>query len=131
MKISQSKGQDGISSELVKLINNDISQSLTSRIFPDRIKIAKLTPIYKKGCKKSIFNYRPISVLPVIFKIFETVMHEQLAEHFVNNLFNPQQYGFRKTSFTELAALELIDRLLNQLNNHSIPIHFRRFLVSW
>ena len=60
MKISQSKGHDGISSELVKLINNDIShcitliinQSLTSGIFPDRLKIAKVTPIYKKGCKK-------------------------------------------------------------------------------
>ena len=41
-----------------------------------------------------------------------------------NLLFNPQQYGFRKKSSTELAALELIDRLLNQLNNHSIPINF-------
>ena len=52
-------------------------------------------------------------------------MHEQLTEHFVNNnLFNLQQYGFRKNSCTELAALELIDRLLNQLNNHSIPINF-------
>ena len=52
-------------------------------------------------------------------------MHEQLTEHFVNNLlFNPQQYGFRKNSSTELAALELIDRLVNQLNNHSIPINF-------
>ena len=52
-------------------------------------------------------------------------MHEQLTEHFVNNLlFNPQQYGFRKKSSTELASLELIDRLLNQLNNHSIPINF-------
>ena len=59
-KISQSKGHNGISSELVKLINNDIShcitliinQSLTPGIFPDRLKIAKVTPIYKKGCKK-------------------------------------------------------------------------------
>ena len=133
MKISQRKGNDGISSELVKLINNDISycitliinQSLTSGIFPNRLKIAKVTPIYKKGCKKSISNYRPISVLPVISKVFETVMHEQLTEHFVNNLlFNPQQYDFRKNSSTELAALELIDRLLNQLNKHSIPINF-------
>ena len=85
----------------------------------------KCMVIYMKGCKKSISNYRPISVLPVISKIFETVMHEQLTEHFVNNfLFNPQQYGFRKNSSTELAALELIHRLLNQLNNHSIPINF-------
>ena len=52
-------------------------------------------------------------------------MHEQLTEHFVNNkLFNLQQYGFRKNSCTELTAPELIDKLLNQLNNHSIPINF-------
>ena len=56
MNISQSKGHDSISSELIKLINNDISrcitliinQSLTSGIFPDRFKIATVTPIYKK-----------------------------------------------------------------------------------
>ena len=99
MKISQSKGHDGFSSELVKLINNDISQSitliinqsLTSGIFSDRLKIAKVTQIYKKACKKGIANYRPISVLSVISKIFETVMNEQLTEHFVKKLlFNPK-----------------------------------------
>ena len=52
-------------------------------------------------------------------------MHEQSTEHFVNNtLFNPQQYGLRKKSSTELAALELIGRMLKQLNNHSIQINF-------
>ena len=39
-------------------------------------------------------------------------------------MFAPQQYGFRKNSSTELAALELIDRLLNQMNNHKIPTNF-------
>ena len=133
MKMSQSKGHDGISSELIKLINTDISssitviinQSLTSGIFPDKLKIAKVTPIFKKGSKKLICNYRPISVLPVISKVFETVLQEQLTEYFTtNNLFVPQQYGFRKNSSTELAALELIDRLHNQMNNHKIPTNF-------
>ena len=64
-------------------------------------------------------------MLPVISKIFETVIHEQLSEYFVtNNLFNPQQYGFRKNSSTELAALELLDRLLIQLDSRKIPINF-------
>ena len=133
MKMSQSKGHDGISSELIKLINTDISssitviinQSLTSGIFHDKLKIAKVTLIFKKGNKKLICNYRPISVLPVISKVFETVLQEQLTEYFTtNNLFAPQQYGFRKNSSTELAALELIDRLLNQMNNHKIPTNF-------
>ena len=53
------------------------------------------------------------------------MLQEQLTEYFTtNNLFAPQQYGFRKHSSTELAALELIDRLLNQMNNHKIPTNF-------
>ena len=51
-----------------------------------------------------IYN-RPTSVLPVVSKVFETVIHEQLSDYFLsNNLFSAQQYGFRKNSSTELAA---------------------------
>ena len=116
----------GISSELLKLITGDISkcitliinQSLHSGIFPDKLKIAKVTPIHKKGDIKLITNFRPISVLPVISKIFETVICDQLSHYLEsNNLLCPQQYGFTKNSSTEIAALEVIDRLLNQLNN--------------
>ena len=130
-----SNGHDGISSELLKLISNDIAdsitliinQSLKSGIFPKHLKIAKVTPIYKKDDKKIITNYRPISVLPVVSKVFETVIHEQLSDYFLsNNLFSAQQYGFRKNSSTELAALELIDRLLAQLKNHKIHIDGRQ-----
>ena len=133
MKMLQSKGHDGISSVLIKLINTDIfssitviiNQTLTSGIFPDKLKMAKVTLIFKKGNTKLICNYRPISVLPVISKVFETVLQEQLTEYFItNNLFASQQYGFRKNSSTELAALELIDKLLNQMNNHKIPTNF-------
>ena len=131
--MSHSKDYDGLSTEHLKLINKDISkcltliinQSLNSGIFPDKLKIAKVTPIFKKGDKQIITNYRPISVLPVISKIFETVIHEQLSEYFVtNNLFSPQQYGFRKNSSTELAALELLDKLLIQLDSRKIPTNF-------
>ena len=89
------------------------------------MKIAKVTPIYKKDDKKFIKNYRPISVLPVISKVFETVICDQLCEYFSSkNLLCSQQYGFRKNSSTELAALEVIDRLLTQLDGQLIPINF-------
>ena len=66
---------------------------------------------------KLITNYRQISVLPVISKIFETVICDQLNHYFVSkNLLCPQQYFFTKNLSTELAALAVIDRLLNQLN---------------
>ena len=101
-----------------------INQSLTSGIFPNSLKIAKVTPIFKKENNKLITNYRPISVLPVISKIFETVIHKQLSEYFIsNNLFCPQQYGFQKKSSTELAALELLDKVLDQMDKHKIPIN--------
>ena len=76
VKTSHSRGHDGISSELLKLIADDISkcitliihQSLHSGIFPDKLKIAKVTPIHKKSDSKLITYYRPIFVLPVISK---------------------------------------------------------------
>ena len=112
---------DDISSCITLIIN----QSLTTGIFPDKLKIAKVTPVFKKCDKKIINNYRPISVLPVISKVFETVIFDQLTEYFtINNLFSSQQYGFRKNASTELAALELIDRLLTQLHDFKIPINF-------
>ena len=92
--MSMSNGHDGISSELLKLVNDDISscitliinQSLTMGIFPDKLKIAKVTQVYKKCDKKLINNYRPISVLPVISKVFGTVIFDRLTEYFTNNL---------------------------------------------
>ena len=89
VKLSKSKGHDGISLEVLKLISNEISssitliinQTLTTEIFPDKLKIAKVVPIFKKDSKKEFQNYRPISVLPVISKIFESVIHDQLNEY--------------------------------------------------
>jgi len=133
LKTSHSKGHDGITSELFKLINDDIcssitiiiNQSLNSGIFPSRLKIAKITPIHKKGSKDKIENYRPISVLPIISKIFETTIFDQITMYFkTNNMFCPQQYGYKQNSSTELAALDLTDRVVEQLNNKCIPINF-------
>ena len=84
IKLSKSKGRDGIYSEVLKLISNDISssitlkitQTLTTGIFPDKLKIAKVVSIFKKDSKKNIQNYRPTSVLPVTSKIFESIIHD-------------------------------------------------------
>ena len=127
VKLSNSNGHDGIYSDLLKLLGNAISKSITliinqslrTGIFPDKLKIAKVIPIFKKDSKKLFKNYPPISV---ISKIFEMTIHEQLSDYFTtNSLFCKKQYGFMKNASTELAALELIDRLLNQLNARKIP----------
>lgn len=124
-------GYDQISSDFLKQIKFEIvdivtlivNQSLRSGIFPDKLKIAKVIPVYKKGDNHLIDNYRPISLLPAISKIFERIMHDQLFDYFTrNNLFFPSQYGFRKSHSTELASVELIDRVLEVMNQNGIPI---------
>ena len=61
-------------------------------------------------------------MLPVVSKVIETVIADQLNAYFIeNHLFSPQQYGFRNKSSTELAAIELLDQL-NQQKTLSIFI---------
>ena len=55
---------------------------LTTGIFPDKLKIAKVIPLFKKGDKSIFSNYRPISLLPSISKLFEKVIYQQLYKYF-------------------------------------------------
>ena len=104
-----------------------INQSLRAEIFPDELKIARLFPIYKKGDDGLADNSSPISILPVISKVFETVICIQLHEHFKNyKLLYVSQHGFRKLHSTEFAAVELVDNILKHLDKGST--HFTIFL---
>ena len=79
---------------------------LNTGIFPEQLKISKVVPIYKANDQKLLTNYRPIALLPSISKIFEYAILEQLSNYSLQNeLFAPQQFGFRAKHSTELAAL--------------------------
>ena len=91
------------------------------KYFPDSFKKSKITPIFKKGDSSLLINYRPISLLPTISKIFERIIHNQMYEHFNNNnLLAAQQYGFRKIHSTEYAAVKLIDHVSKQMEAGNI-----------
>ena len=124
---------DIISSKLLKVIAPVIIKQLTllidqvlnTGLFPDKLKIAKVIPIYmyKKGDPQLFENYRPISLLPTISKVLEKIIHKQLSSYFDEyGLFFPNQYGFRPKHSTEYAALELIDRIINKMDKNEIPI---------
>ena len=92
--------------------------------YPQQLKIAKVTPIFKANDKEYFSNYRPISLLPSISKIFEGVIYQQLMKYLLKNkLLSSQQYGFRANHSTELAALNLIDRLTYDLDNGKISVN--------
>ncbi len=84
LKALKSQGYDGFSSIYIKRLKDDIArplsilinQSMSSGYFPDSLKIAKVIPIYKAKNRDDFNNYRPISLLSVLSKILEKVIHE-------------------------------------------------------
>ena len=67
-------------------------------------------------------NYRPISLLSSISKVFEKIVFDQLYDYLITNgLLFESQYGFRKQHSTELAALELTDRICREMDQDKIP----------
>ena len=64
-----------IETEILKLITLIINQSLETGMFPDAFKTSKVTQLYKKGDKTNLNNYRPISILSTIYKVFERVIY--------------------------------------------------------
>ena len=92
-------------------------------IFPNNLKIAKVLPLFKKGDQTLMENYRPISLLPCISKVFEKVVFQQLYDYFdKENLFYKSQYGFRKYHSTEHACLEFLDKVMLELDKGKTPI---------
>ena len=93
-----------------------------SGIFPERLKLANVIPVFKKGDSKLINSYRPISLLPVISKVLEKIIANQLSQYFEENkLFHDNQYGFRTGLFTEYATIELTYRTLSNMDRNEIP----------
>lgn len=131
LKNKTSFGYDKLTASIVKAAKNIlaeplciiINKSLKSGIFPQKLKIAKVIPVYKKGDSASINNYRPISLLPVVSKVFERIIHTQLIEYLQSNhLLFPHQYGFRQGHSTELAITEFIDRILGAMSRNKVPL---------
>ena len=126
-----SSGEDGLSMKILKRIKHIIvdslsliiNQSLNTGIFPENLKLAKVLPLFKKGDTHIVDNYRPISLLPAISKIFERVVFCQLYEYFDReNLLYISQYGFRKGHSTESACLEFLDKIMKDLDDKKTPI---------
>ena len=105
------------------VISSLFNMCISSGCFPDVLKIAKVTPIFKKGAKTEISNYRPISILKNIGKIFESLIHSRLKSFFESlNLFSKNQFGYRKERNTEMAALKFIERVTPVLSSKSFAI---------
>ena len=110
-----------VSAPLAKIINSSFSKG----VFPEVLKSAKITPIFKKEDKKQYTNYRPISSLPFISKVYERCMANRLISFFEKfKLFSDKQFGFLKKRSTQDAVFDFTESIYDAIDslNHNISI---------
>ncbi|XP_049944790.1 uncharacterized protein LOC126426817 isoform X6 [Schistocerca serialis cubense] len=129
-KLSSSRAEDfyGLSNYVIKNISSDLLPSLTTLInhilqqgiFPDCLKIAVTIPIFKKGDKSNPSNYHPISLIPIISKIIEDCVHQQMNHYFErNNLLSISQYGFR----SKLSTVKAVENIVSDIYMMALKIN--------
>ena len=103
---------------IVKPLTYICNKSFLEGCFPDRMKISRIVLIFKAGDKDSLYNHRPISILPQFSKVLEKLFENRLL-YFVekNNVLNDKQYGFRRNRSTPIALFDLFQKVSTFLDN--------------
>ena len=126
MKNDTSPGVDDVDIKVIKYVICLICEPLSlifnncisTGIFPSKMKIARVTPIHKKGSRLDINNYRPISVLPIFSKILEKCIFNRLIDFIdKHKLLIKNQFGFRRGHTTATAILDLINKINHAIDN--------------
>lgn len=129
LDVNKSSGPDGLPIKFVKdhhrtfslLLRDVFNQAISTGVFPDCLKVARVTPIHKSGSKTDINNYRPISVLSVLSKLFEKLLATRLLSFLrTHNIMYSHQYGFRTGSSTLTATSELIDEVYEAMDSREL-----------
>ena len=99
-----------IKEEVIGPLTVCINESFRTGIFPDFLKKAKVIPVLKKGDIEDPSSYRPISIVPVFSKLYETLIKIQLCDYFEqNNIFAVNRHGFREGFSTTTAICNLVE----------------------
>ena len=97
--------------------------SVSEGIFPECFKTAKIIQIFKSGDSNSTVNYRPISMLNFLSKIFEKLICARLDSYIKsNNILCTYQFGFRKNSNTSEAIIEFLDNVYSSFDSKQCTI---------
>ena len=108
---------------LAPILSNLINKYLATGIFPKSSRRAKILSIFKNKDKLDITYYCPISILPVITKVYEKVFYNRLYNYFsVNNLLSSSQFWFRSGANTEHALLKISDDVLKLFYQKKVAI---------
>ena len=100
-----------------------VNLSLVQGCFPCELKVSRTCPIFKNGCRKDVSNYRPIACLPVLSKVFEKVVFNQIHEYLsVNNILSPNQFGFQPRKSTLDPLIQILNYIADAFNQDKFVV---------
>ena len=106
---------------IAPILASIFNQCVNSGLYPKSLKIARVTPLFKSGNKSVADNYRPISVLPQINKIFEKIIHERMVSfEKQHKLLNNCQFGFRKGHSTSHGITHVNEQIIKHLEKKKV-----------
>ena len=131
----ESSGLNGLSAQVVKSISINIidplvyliNKSILNGIFPDALKVSSDNPVYKRGWKFDLGNYRQISLLNVISQFVELIIRNRVVSFLERfSILSDSQHGFRKGRSTESASAKLFEFVCNKVDkgNYVVTILF-------
>ena len=89
------------------ILQKHFNNTLSNKEFPDELKLANVTLIYTKDDPNKSKNFRPVSVFPVVSRVFQKIMHNQMSQY-VNSFLTLYLSGYRKGFITQKSLLSLI-----------------------
>lgn len=130
LKNTNSTGHDKICTKVLKYVAEVISPvlsylinlSIEKGIFPEKLKISIIKPVFKKSDRKNMNFYRPVALIPILSKVFEKVIYRNLNQYFEKkNLFTEEQKGFRQNMTIDLAIYDFLVKVVTNLDK-KIPV---------
>ena len=129
LDVNKSVGPDGISNRMLRdtaysssvSLTDIFNYSLKTGIFPSDWKKANVSPIFKKGNRSEVKNYRPISLLSNVSKVFERLVYNQLYTYLVEgNLLTSKNSGFKKKNSTITQLISLCHKIYKGLDDNKV-----------
>ena len=131
LQLKSGGGLDDVPVKVLKMVHHKVSIYLSklfnlcllSGDYPEIFKISRITPVFKKGSREMIENYRPIAIVLNLSKVFDNLIFTRIQSFFSKfNLLSENQYGFRKGKNTELAIMKLTSEILPAVSQNKFCI---------
>ena len=123
---NKAQGPDQINGKILKCCSSSLAKPLSllftlsysSGSIPNEWKLANVVPVHKKGSKKDVTNYRPISLTCIIMKVYERVIRQELLIK-CNHMIDPRQHGFMESKSCCTQLVSFCDSLALSLNENT------------